>query len=127
MEQCCRRCFEVKPIAMYYKDRTRSNGYDRVCKSCSNKLREARRLGNKNGIERHLYDTSVVAQNNKCAICKDPPKEGTSLFIDHDHKTGRFRGLLCNRCNSGLGFWRDNVALMLRAIEYVGDSTVGES
>lgn len=44
------------------------------------------------------YDKMLAAQGGKCAICKRPPKS-RRLAVDHDHKTGKVRGLLCFRCN----------------------------
>lgn len=54
-------------------------------------------------------------QNNACAICG----ANTRLFIDHDHDTGRVRELLCERCNMGLGGFRDDVSLLLQAVVYL--------
>lgn len=57
-------------------------------------------------------------QNRLCAICED---EGT-LCIDHDHTTGKVRGLLCRRCNLGLGHMRDDVKVVERAAQYLKES-----
>lgn len=54
-------------------------------------------------------------QNNACAICL---KE-TKLAIDHDHGTGKVRGLLCPKCNGGLGMFLDNPDLLRKAINYL--------
>ena len=53
----------------------------------------------------------------QCAICGN----NTDLVIDHDHKTGNFRGVLCRRCNLGLGHFNDNPALLLKAVDYLLD------
>ena len=59
-------------------------------------------------------------QNNRCAICEKKINEFTKDFaIDHDHKTGKVRGLLCLNCNIGLGAFRDNKAIMRKAIKYL--------
>lgn len=47
------------------------------------------------------------------------------MHIDHDHKTGKLRGLLCDRCNRGLGYLSDSVVLLLRAICYLTGNAVG--
>lgn len=65
-------------------------------------------------------------QNGRCAICLCKPRT-KRLAVDHNHKTGKVRGLLCSRCNHGLlGYAHDSVEMLLRAYEYVkrGESEV---
>ena len=57
-------------------------------------------------------------QGGKCAICNQPP-DTPRLYIDHNHVTGAFRGLLCNQCNGALGWFRDNPTVLRAAAEYV--------
>ena len=67
-----------------------------------------------------LYEELYEKQHGKCAICGISKIElGKHLSIDHDHKTGEIRGLLCNRCNMALGGLNENVVSMLRMIDYV--------
>jgi len=57
------------------------------------------------GITEKEYESMLEAQGGKCAICKNPPKGGSRskhLHIDHDHDSGKIRGLLCLRCNTRL-------------------------
>jgi hypothetical protein len=65
----------------------------------------------------------LAAQKGKCAICHYAfgQKVG-DMKVDHDHKTGAVRGLLCDHCNRGLGFMRDNPDLLARASKYVSTS-----
>ena len=63
-------------------------------------------------------------QNGRCAICGGTGERvhkgvKSGLYIDHDHDTGKIRGLLCHDCNSGLGHFRDNPALLLKALRYL--------
>jgi len=57
-------------------------------------------------------------QNNKCCICGDKPAKGR-LDADHCHSTGQPRGLLCGRCNVGLGCFKDDRTILTSAIKYL--------
>ena len=67
----------------------------------------------------------LIKQNFLCALCKKPEtlkhQSGTPrlLCIDHNHKTGAVRGLLCQKCNSGLGFFNDDIDLLEKAVLYL--------
>lgn len=66
--------------------------------------------------------TMLSAQNNRCAICKGgSPKSngGVTWLIDHDHSSGKVRGLLCQACNLILGHAKDNVGVLKSAIQYL--------
>jgi hypothetical protein len=72
------------------------------------------------GITLEEYDKLLVKQNNSCAICKRNQTEfKIKLAVDHNHKTGEIRGLLCNNCNNGLGRFKDNKVLLSEAIKYL--------
>jgi hypothetical protein len=73
------------------------------------------------GISDADYNQIWAAQGSKCAICgKVEPLRGRSFHpVDHDHSTGRVRGILCQACNVGLGSFRDDPALLFLAIEYL--------
>ena len=59
-------------------------------------------------------------QGGVCAICKGPPNGRYDKYvIDHDHRTGNVRGLLCNNCNAAIGFLRDDVELVDAAARYL--------
>ena len=56
------------------------------------------------GLTNEIYEQKLKEQDNKCGICKTELKQGVrSIAADHDHKTGRFRGILCNSCNLAYG------------------------
>lgn len=67
------------------------------------------------------FEKQEKAQGGVCAICKTftPTKRFPKLVVDHDHKTGKFRALLCNGCNGGLGLFRDDITYMKKAIAYL--------
>lgn len=71
------------------------------------------------GISVKEYDLMFEKQGGCCAICGKPSIE-RALSTDHDHETGKVRGLLCRNCNLALGHFKDDVSLMKRAIEYLG-------
>lgn len=70
------------------------------------------------GLAPGEYDKMFAAQGGVCAICGAPPKS-KALDIDHDHATNRVRGLLCNRCNVGLGHFKDSIPTLGAAIGYL--------
>ncbi len=72
--------------------------------------------GKKQGLTREGFDAALVAQSGRCAICLKPL---VTIRVDHDHKTGKFRGLLCFNHNVGLGHFQDSVETLQRAIEYL--------
>jgi hypothetical protein len=63
----------------------------------------------------------IQQQNGECAICKttEPSSAYAALYVDHDHNTGAIRGLLCWRCNIGLGYLKDSFELLEAAIRYL--------
>lgn len=77
------------------------------------------------GMSARQYDSIFKAQGGRCALCGNPEEELTdsgrvrNLSIDHNHQTGAFRSLLCQRCNHGLGHFRDDIALLEKAITYL--------
>ena len=79
------------------------------------------------GITIEEYDLMLEAQGGLCAICREPevvadPKNSETmkrLAVDHDHNTGKVRGLLCQRCNMGLGYFRDCAEFLDAAAFYL--------
>ena len=71
------------------------------------------------GITACEYTKMRILQNDACAICGSVG----DLHIDHDHATGKIRGLLCGKCNRGLGQFEDSVEHMRSAVEYLTRQT----
>jgi len=84
------------------------NNPQRVQRAVRHKLK-------KFGLTQEQFNTLLSQQNGLCAICGKPPKR--VLAIDHDHVTGRVRGLLCSKCNLNLGFVEKHSA---KIAEYLG-------
>lgn len=71
------------------------------------------------GITLEQYDAMYRAQNGVCAICHGINLNGTRLCVDHSHDTKKVRSLLCRKCNSFLGYIRENKEVGIRMSEYL--------
>lgn len=77
-------------------------------------------LRRKYGIGLDSYERLLKIQDGRCAICGDT-ENGRALAVDHDHVTGKVRGLLCASCNNGLGRFRDDPGRLKAAARYLED------
>jgi len=139
-ERPCNVCGKVKPKSEFHKNRSTTYGITSVCKECVRKQRKEwhskpenkKKTRNRNlqhafGITVDDYDALYTKQNGVCAICgkKEQKKNKYGvrrLVVDHNHITGKIRGLLCSCCNQGLGmFYTDSrhTDLLLNAVEYM--------
>lgn len=130
----CSKCKTDKPLSEYWKNKTTKDGYQAWCKPCwyvltksklSGESREKylrmRRNGHlvrKYGITADEYDERLARQGGGCKIC-GRSLERIRLAVDHDHKTGKVRGILCENCNRGLGMFKDSPELLQNAIQYL--------
>lgn len=92
------------------------------CRDCNRDERWARKFG----ISRGDYFTLLASQGGRCAICrtgKSGSSQAYTLSVDHCHRTGKVRGLLCFRCNMGIGYLKDNQETLQAAIEYLKYAT----
>lgn len=73
------------------------------------------------GLDPKIYLAMREKQGDLCAICRQPEKSKGifNLSIDHNHKTGQVRGLLCKRCNTGIAMFGDDPTFLDRAKEYL--------
>jgi hypothetical protein len=78
-----------------------------------------RRLLREYGISPEEYDALLTSQDGRCCICGADYPGANGWHIDHCHKTGVVRGILCHRCNLGLGNFRDDPERLAAAIEYL--------
>ena len=112
-EVACRICDKGDPEKA--RERRRRNGsktYER------NRVKySAQRSGWRDEYTEADYAADVEAAEGRCAICREVPD--SSLCIDHDHATGKVRGLLCTGCNLALGLMRDDPATLRRAVAYL--------
>lgn len=83
------------------------------------KMYRGHHLRTKYGMSHGEYEALMVAQKSVCAICGLPDTRGWPLAVDHCHRTKANRGLLCGRCNVGIGLFKDSPALLQQAINYL--------
>jgi Recombination endonuclease VII len=77
-------------------------------------------LKKKYGLTPEEFQAMYDAQNGCCKICKEPLSAGKGgSVVDHCHTTERVRGLLCNGCNSGIGWFREDIDRLYAAIDYL--------
>lgn len=117
----CKDCKVEQPIENFYKHTQGEGKYQSYCKTC-HKTRTAPAMRKMlYGITQSQYDEMLISQNGVCAICNmsNNEKRDRALSVDHDHKTGKVRGLLCQRCNIGLGKFQDDIWIMELAILYL--------
>jgi hypothetical protein len=143
----CKVCNVEKPTegSFWEKSEKRkdgSTGYRSVCSECSikerldkyhnkggkeeQKQRSFRSLMRSYGITPEIYQQERINQNYKCLLCGSPEQDQPHgrLYVDHCHTTGKYRGLLCNLCNTALGQFKDNTEVLQKAIEYLNENRI---
>jgi Recombination endonuclease VII len=131
----CKRCGEVKPIESFSCHSSTKDGRKQDCRECHSKYHREQRLRNhrdvyrvyelkrKYGMSLEEFNAMFASQDGKCAICGKTDFKGNirwkNLCVDHDHQTGKNRGLLCHRCNASIGYFEDDPGLLMKAIEYL--------
>lgn len=131
----CKRCNKEKEDWAFSFSISRHTGRESVRKTCREceyirhkerrkQTGHAEHIKYKFGISEVDFEIMLNKQNSRCAICgsTDPDNNWAKfLVIDHCHKTHRIRGLLCARCNRGLGYFKDSSEILRKAAEYLGD------
>lgn len=135
MKKTCTKCKEEQPLSNFYKDKTRKDGYYVRCRVCQAAYsREYRKrfpdkstnatIKYKYGITLEEYRAKLESQYDCCAICSTlfPGGKKKSFFIDHNHRTGQVRGLLCRECNLMIGHAKDSADILRSAIFYLEET-----
>ncbi len=125
--KCCRAIVRKKNIQkdpnFYKKEYKRVKYYFKIYFQKPEQKRKTRnrRLKRDFNITIEEYEKMVIEHDNLCSICKQPEtsKKNKNLCVDHCHKTGKIRGLLCNNCNRCLGLLNDNVDILRNALFYL--------
>ena len=142
----CSNCGEVRPKEVFYRDKNKADGCSSWCKECTKEInaqwytenREKakvsrtkwhkdnkeivrnRKLILRYGITLDQYNDLFSKQKGCCAICEEHQDTfSRALAVDHCHKTGKVRGLLCVNCNSALGKLKENIQKIIKAAEYL--------
>lgn len=144
-EKICSVCNELKPLEDFYKEARVKDGRMRRCKLCHcaatakyrtqnpevyrkaslkhwHNLKDSKKHGKwlkRYGLTKEEYETLFDKQKGLCFICKKECSSGQNLSVDHCHKTGKVRGLLCKKCNTALGMLEDNIEYFQTAILYL--------
>ena len=131
---CC-KCGEAQPHYVVKSGPRKGKAYS-WCKPCANRYNRAQFQKHKDnwqqtrkayhrlwkyGITLDEYETLLQSTNGECQVCN----QIRPLVLDHDHETGKVRGILCAKCNSALGLFGDSVANLKQAIAYL-EETCGE-
>ena len=139
----CPKCKQSKPLEDFNKHKREKDGLQRLCRYCqkeSNKkylltskgIKTIRggHLRRKYNIDLQTYEELLLSQNNKCKIYganSNTDNRAEYFVIDHNHKTGKIRGLLCTKCNALLGLAQDNENILEKAKQYLINSKVNIS
>ena len=126
-DKVCRKCRQRKPLTHFYKIHKRGRRqFHCYCKACDRKNNAeyerkklqknpryyVKKLLAKNfGMSLEEYDRMNEAQQGVCAICKSKCRRHTRLSVDHCHKTGKIRGLLCERHNLGISYFDESIEI----------------
>ena len=137
----CGKCDLEKQASEFHRHKASRAGIRGTCKSCvSTAIKEHRRLNPRvrlpeiarasglkarYGMTLEQYAAMLAAQGGGCAICGSATSSGckNSFHVDHNHKTGNVRGILCQRCNTGIGSLREDATILRRAISYLEKHT----
>lgn len=133
----CNKCKITKPVAEFYRNKTKPDGLQGSCKSCSKEASKrwvevnpdkygAKLLRDRNdeakrakryGISEDELASLLSAAGGLCTICGRPPIR--KLVVDHCHVTNKVRGILCEKCNQTLGLMDDKIEYFLSAANYL--------
>ena len=136
MEKVCTSCNIEKVLSEFSKSNTGKFGVTSQCKPCKVRVHRVQRRANPEhylqierkskfkkqyGITIEQYDGMLDAQGGGCAVCsaKTPSNRTKYFAVDHCHTTGKVRGLLCTKCNRGLGLFNDKPDLLKSAVNYL--------
>jgi hypothetical protein len=124
MKKCstCKKFKELPEFNNHYKNKDGKQNGCRQCSSDASKLDSWKnnRLRRLYGVSLDEYNDMFYNQNGCCAICNKHQSElEFKLGVDHNHKTGAIRKLLCRKCNAALGLFQESEEILSKALEYI--------
>lgn len=122
MKRCsgCKQDLPLDAFNRHAKSKDGRQGYCRECGRAYKHGRPGRHRAERYGLSPERYEAIRAEQGEQCAICAaEQPGGNGAWHVDHDHATGEVRGLLCLKCNAGLGQLQDSVEVLARAIAYL--------
>jgi hypothetical protein len=129
MRKRCGKCKSLKAYTAFAKDRSATDGLQSYCRTC----KADRNTETKYGISPEERERLEDRYGNRCWLCMavlDHTKKERKSCVDHDHHTGRVRGILCASCNRTVGKLGDDLESACRAFLYlyqgVGDDTLAQ-
>lgn len=114
----CSQCKEIKPQSEWRKNNRAKDGLHSECKECAAKRGRRDYFKRTHGLTPEQVEFALRIQLTLCQICYRQLTLETA-HLDHDHKTGELRAILCFKCNSALGNFDDDPERMRRAARYV--------
>lgn len=114
----CKTCGVEKPLdKKHFYWRSDSQTFRKECKTCW----QEKQLIAKLGVDFKAYHQLLKAQGHRCKICQTKLESSrySKFAVDHCHKSGRVRGLLCTNCNTAIGLMKDSVERLTSAIKYL--------
>lgn len=111
----CRRCDQSKPTSEWLVRAATTDGYSFRCADCMRRYVRDTHLASTYGLTDDDVAKLLARQDGRCAICLT----AEAIHIDHNHATGRIRGMLCFRCNAALGQLGDDPSVVRRAADYL--------
>jgi hypothetical protein len=111
----CSACQQAVAHEDYTRNAGTASGFGSRCRACDRAANSAGYFYRKYKLTQHELTELRTVQQDRCGICGDPDPQ----HLDHDHSTGKIRQLLCQRCNQGLGLFRDEPYLLRVAALYI--------
>ncbi len=113
----CKDCSSENNKLWYLNNKERKGDYGKAYNQSHVYEMRLTRYKRRYGISREDFERMLSSQNGLCGICKCSLED--SLVVDHNHKNGKVRELLCYKCNTGLGLVDDNIEILQKFKEYI--------